>query len=79
MDGRRGCAWAVEDAPADFVAMQIRAIVGIEIPIARIEGKWKMSQNRTPADRQGVVAVIGRTATRSWRCWSRRGTRESED
>ncbi len=56
MEGRRTAPWAVEDAPADFVAMQIRAIVGIEIPIARIEGKWKMSQNRTPADRQGVVA-----------------------
>ncbi|MNV94770.1 hypothetical protein D3C71_1895970 [compost metagenome] len=33
----------------------MRAIVGVEIPIARIEGKWKVSQNRTAADRQGVV------------------------
>jgi transcriptional regulator len=56
MERRRVAPWAVEDAPADFVAMQVRAIVGIEIPIARIEGKWKMSQNRTPADREGVVA-----------------------
>ncbi len=47
--------WAVEDAPAPFVAAQIRAIVGIEIPVSRIEGKWKMSQNRSEADRQGVI------------------------
>ena len=47
--------WQVEDAPADFIAAQMRAIVGIEIPIARIEGKWKMSQNRPQADRRGVV------------------------
>ena len=38
--------------------MQIRAIVGIEIPIARIEGKWKVSQNRPIADREGVVAGL---------------------
>ena len=40
--------WRVADAPADFIAAQMRAIVGVEIPIARIEGKWKASQNRTP-------------------------------
>jgi transcriptional regulator len=38
--------------------MQIRAIVGIEIPIVRIEGKWKVSQNRPVADREGVVAGL---------------------
>jgi transcriptional regulator len=48
--------WKVDDAPADFVAMQMRAIVGVEIPVRRIEGKWKMSQNRPPADRAGVIA-----------------------
>jgi transcriptional regulator len=47
--------WAVEDAPAPFVAAQIKGIVGIEIEIARLEGKWKVSQNRPPADREGVV------------------------
>lgn len=50
--------WKVDDAPADFVAMQLKAIVGIEIPIARIEGKWKVSQNRPEADRAGVVAGL---------------------
>ncbi|SFL81659.1 FMN-binding negative transcriptional regulator [Methylobacterium pseudosasicola] len=52
----RAAPWAVDDAPAPFVAAQLRAIVGIEIPITRIEGKWKMSQNRPEADRTGVIA-----------------------
>ena len=55
---RREKPWAVGDAPADFIAMQRRAIVGIEIEIVDIRGKWKTSQNRTPADRAGVVAGL---------------------
>jgi transcriptional regulator len=51
----RAQPWSVDEAPADFIAAQMRAIVGVEIPIARIEGKWKVSQNRTPADRKGVA------------------------
>ena len=39
----------------------MRAIIGIEIPIARIEGKWKMSQNRPEADRTGVIAGFRET------------------
>jgi predicted FMN-binding regulatory protein PaiB len=50
--------WTVDDAPADFIAAQRKAIVGIEIPIARIEGKWKVSQNRPAADRIGVVTGL---------------------
>jgi transcriptional regulator len=50
--------WKVEDAPADFIAGQLKGIVGIEMPIARLEGKWKVSQNRTAQDRQGVVAGL---------------------
>jgi transcriptional regulator len=50
--------WKVDDAPADFVASQLKAIVGIEIPVARIEGKWKVSQNRPEADREGVVTGL---------------------
>jgi transcriptional regulator len=46
--------WAVDDAPAPFVAAQIKGIVGIEIDISRIEGKWKVSQNRSEADRRSV-------------------------
>jgi transcriptional regulator len=51
--------WTVEDAPADFIAAQIKGIAGLEIPIARIEGKWKLSQNRSDADRAGVAAGLG--------------------
>jgi transcriptional regulator len=54
-EGGRPAPWRVDEAPADFIAAQIQAIVGVEIPIERIEGKWKMSQNRSEADRQGVV------------------------
>lgn len=51
----RSAPWAVEDAPADFIDSTLRAIVGVEIPIRRIEGKFKMSQNRAMPDRVGVV------------------------
>jgi transcriptional regulator len=47
--------WAVSDAPETFIAGMARAIVGIRLPIARLEGKWKMSQNREMQDREGVV------------------------
>jgi transcriptional regulator len=47
--------WHVEDAPEPFIAAQIRGIVGIEIGIAEISGKWKVSQNRPEADRRGVA------------------------
>jgi len=52
----RAAPWKVDDAPPDFITAQMRGIIGIEIPISRIEGKWKMSQNRPEADRAGVVA-----------------------
>lgn len=57
-EAARPAPWAVDDAPADFIAGQLRGIVGVEIPIARLEGKWKASQNRPPADRAGVVAGL---------------------
>jgi transcriptional regulator len=47
--------WAPTDAPLEFIEAQLRAIIGIEIPISRIEGKWKVSQNRPEADRMGVI------------------------
>jgi len=52
--------WAVGDAPADFIALQRKAIVGLEIEIADIRGKWKTSQNRSAADRAGVVENLER-------------------
>jgi len=47
--------WTLADAPNDYVETMLRAIVGIEITITRIAGKWKMSQNRPAPDVQGVV------------------------
>lgn len=54
----RAAPWSVSDAPASFVAAQIKSIIGLEIPIARIEGKWKVSQNRPAVDRAGVIAGL---------------------
>ena len=55
----RAKPWAVSDAPDDYVQQMLRAIVGIEIPVDRLIGKWKISQNRNEADRAGVAAGLG--------------------
>jgi transcriptional regulator len=47
--------WNVSDAPQDYIASQLRGIVGLELPIRRLEGKWKASQNRTERDRHAVL------------------------
>ncbi|SIT55899.1 FMN-binding negative transcriptional regulator [Mesorhizobium prunaredense] len=57
-EGGRVSPWAVSDAPPDFVQAQLRGIVGLRMPITRIEGKRKMSQNRSAADRAGVAAGL---------------------
>jgi transcriptional regulator len=54
----RATAWAVSDAPAAYIASQLRGIVGLRMPVTRIEGKRKLSQNRVPADRTGVAAGL---------------------
>ena len=51
----RSESWDVSDAPAEFIAGQIKGIVGLEIDITRTEGKWTVSQTRPEADRIGVV------------------------
>jgi transcriptional regulator len=50
--------WQVTDAPADYLEQMLRAIVGIELPIDRLVGKWKLSQNRAAPDRLGVAAGL---------------------
>ncbi|NIX76772.1 FMN-binding negative transcriptional regulator [Microvirga terricola] len=50
--------WSTADAPADFLAAQLKGIVGVEIEVTRIEGKWKVSQNRSDTDRQRVAAGL---------------------
>jgi transcriptional regulator len=50
--------WRISDAPADFTSQLLRAIVGLELRITRLEGKFKLSQNRQAADQQGVLAGL---------------------
>lgn len=57
-EAHRAQPWAVTDAPEAFVTKQLRAIVGIELVVERVEGKAKLSQNRSDADRAGVVAGL---------------------
>lgn len=57
-EGERILPWAVSDAPADFIQSQLKGIVGLRMPIAKLEGKRKMSQNRSAADRAGVVSGL---------------------
>ncbi len=51
----RAAPWAISDAPAQYVAGMLKGIVGFALTIERLEGKWKLSQNRDEADRQGVA------------------------
>lgn len=57
-EGQRAKPWAVSDAPEPYIEGQVKAIVGVELPIVAIEGKWKASQNRPEADRDGVEAGL---------------------
>lgn len=54
----RSHPWQVTDAPADFIEKQLGAIVGLEIQVTRLLGKWKVSQNRPAQDRSGVVGGL---------------------
>jgi transcriptional regulator len=71
-EAESGEGWSVDDAPAAFVAGQLRAIVGLEVRVTRIEAKLKLSQNRPPADVDGVLAgLMSRSRARL------RGTRDT--
>ena len=50
--------WSVSDAPPEYIANQMRGIVGLEIEVSRVEGKWKASQNRSDEDAAGVVSGL---------------------
>ena len=54
----QGAPWRVSDAPAAFVDQLVGSLVGIELPVSSISGKWKVSQNRPVADRKGVAAGL---------------------
>jgi transcriptional regulator len=64
----RKAPWAVTDAPADFIATMVRAIVGIEIVLTSLTGKWKVGQNRSTADRQGVARGLADAGIRFEAC-----------
>jgi len=70
-EGKRAEPWAVSDAPDNFIEMQMRAIVGIEIEITDLAGKWKVSQNRPEADKAGVAQGLGAAEDESSREMSR--------
>ncbi len=57
-EGPRETPWQVTDAPEEFIKAQLRGIVGLRIPISRLEGKRKLSQNRKTGDREGVAAGL---------------------
>ena len=57
-EAARDQPWQVGDAPADYIESMLGAIVGVEIPLSKLEGKWKVSQNRSDADKLGVVAGL---------------------
>jgi transcriptional regulator len=50
--------WKIADAPADYISSQIKGIVGLEMTIGRLEGKWKVSQNRSERDREAVASGL---------------------
>jgi transcriptional regulator len=54
-ESRRPAPWAPSDAPADYIDSMLRGIVGLEIEITEIRGKWKMSQNRLAQDADGAA------------------------
>jgi transcriptional regulator len=61
-ESRREQPWAISDAPADFIHGMTQGIVGLRLPVHRLEGKWKMSQNRSQPDRLGTLAGLSASA-----------------
>jgi len=57
-ESHRKVPWEVKDAPADYIARQIKGIVGIEMTIESLDGTWKLSQNKHSKDRSGVIAGL---------------------
>ena len=59
--------WSVADAPAGYIEGMAKGIVGVEIAVDRIEGKWKLSQNRSAEDREGVIAGLDKLGSSAGR------------
>ncbi|MBP0594850.1 FMN-binding negative transcriptional regulator [Paraburkholderia sp. LEh10] len=58
MEAGEPVPWKMGDAPADFISQMLGNIVGIEIEVTRLTGKWKLSQNKASADRRGAAAAL---------------------
>lgn len=74
-EGGRAHPWKVGDAPDDYIDSLLKAIVGLEIPIDKIEGKWKISQNRSEADQSRIangLAAEGQSLGQLMHAWPRR-------
>jgi len=61
-EARRAAPWAVTDAPPEYINGQLRRIVGVEMTIATVEAKHKLSQNRSDEDQAAVVEALGAEA-----------------
>jgi transcriptional regulator len=59
--------WHVGDAPEDYIDTMAKGIVGLEFSIIRLEGKWKVSQNRDQRDREGILKALDQLNTESSR------------
>jgi transcriptional regulator len=57
-EGQRSEPWSIDDTPAGYTETQVKAIVGLELRISRLEAKRKLSQNRSDADIEGVIAGL---------------------
>lgn len=54
-EGSQSTPWSVSDAPANYIDKMLKALIGIEIPITKLQGKWKLGQNRSDADKAGTI------------------------
>ena len=64
MEAGEPVPWKMGDAPADFITQMLGAIVGIEIEVTRLVGKWKLGQNKAAADRRGAAETLLARASR---------------
>ena len=62
-EANRPAPWKVSDAPASYIDSQLKGIIGISLRIDRLEGKWKISQNRSAADQASVSAALHEAGT----------------
>lgn len=62
-ESARSCPWSPAQAPADHIHTMARGVVGFEIPVENIQGKWKMSQYASKEDRKGAIAGLKREAS----------------